>query len=145
MCVRPDGGKKRDMLFLGFAFGLLLLRPIHPEHVSGDFAGVGPRWARCPPVQSLVTVQHDTNMLRLVSVPGGIGISEAQLATKRFDVVGFPGQEQPAWLDPVASGVIARSEEHTSELQSLAYLVCRLLLEKKKQELTHDKLRRIQP
>src|SRR5687767_15178490 len=27
----------------------------------------------------------------------------------------------------------ARSEEHTSELQSLAYLVCRLLLEKKKE------------
>src|SRR5687767_15526454 len=27
-----------------------------------------------------------------------------------------------------------RSEEHTSELQSLAYLVCRLLLEKKKDE-----------
>src|SRR3989441_2816296 len=33
-----------------------------------------------------------------------------------------------------AAGVLAasRSEEHTSELQSLAYLVCRLLLEKKK-------------
>src|SRR2546425_3295138 len=29
-----------------------------------------------------------------------------------------------------------RSEEHTSELQSLAYLVCRLLLEKKKKEIT---------
>src|SRR3989441_11010357 len=29
----------------------------------------------------------------------------------------------------------ARSEEHTSELQSLAYLVCRLLLEKKKKAL----------
>src|SRR5205823_9720381 len=29
---------------------------------------------------------------------------------------------------------VRRSEEHTSELQSLAYLVCRLLLEKKKQE-----------
>src|SRR3989441_4077187 len=28
-----------------------------------------------------------------------------------------------------------RSEEHTSELQSLAYLVCRLLLEKKKRIL----------
>src|SRR3989441_9153935 len=28
--------------------------------------------------------------------------------------------------------LLARSEEHTSELQSLAYLVCRLLLEKKK-------------
>src|SRR2546425_11810345 len=29
-----------------------------------------------------------------------------------------------------------RSEEHTSELQSLAYLVCRLLLEKKKKKIT---------
>src|SRR2546425_3547989 len=29
-----------------------------------------------------------------------------------------------------------RSEEHTSELQSLAYLVCRLLLEKKKSGMT---------
>src|SRR2546425_6910410 len=29
-----------------------------------------------------------------------------------------------------------RSEEHTSELQSLAYLVCRLLLEKKKKKRT---------
>src|SRR5687767_15211929 len=31
----------------------------------------------------------------------------------------------------------ARSEEHTSELQSLAYLVCRLLLEKKKKTNKH--------
>src|SRR5205823_11003288 len=31
-----------------------------------------------------------------------------------------------------ASSRPSRSEEHTSELQSLAYLVCRLLLEKKK-------------
>src|SRR2546425_7597569 len=30
-----------------------------------------------------------------------------------------------------------RSEEHTSELQSLAYLVCRLLLEKKKKTTMH--------
>src|SRR2546425_8441335 len=29
---------------------------------------------------------------------------------------------------------VDRSEEHTSELQSLAYLVCRLLLEKKKKK-----------
>src|SRR5205823_8075525 len=37
--------------------------------------------------------------------------------------------------DPLAAGDLAtRSEEHTSELQSLAYLVCRLLLEKKKKE-----------
>src|SRR2546423_9719741 len=41
-----------------------------------------------------------------------------------------------------------RSEEHTSELQSLAYLVCRLLLEKKKKQTLrthcqrHDLVRR---
>src|SRR5437764_2348820 len=33
-----------------------------------------------------------------------------------------------------------RSEEHTSELQSPMYLVCRLLLEKKKQKRLNDKL-----
>src|SRR2546425_11237397 len=32
----------------------------------------------------------------------------------------------------------SRSEEHTSELQSLAYLVCRLLLEKKKKKNRYD-------
>src|SRR2546425_8842528 len=31
-----------------------------------------------------------------------------------------------------------RSEEHTSELQSLAYLVCRLLLEQKKKAMLSD-------
>src|SRR5438093_3028629 len=39
-----------------------------------------------------------------------------------------------------AGGTISRSEEHTSELQSLTNLVCRLLLEKKKhkQKLIHQ-------
>src|SRR3712207_74099 len=42
--------------------------------------------------------------------------------------------ERPALPDPVedAAVVAGRSEEHTSELQSRQYLVCRLLLEKKK-------------
>src|SRR2546425_1568093 len=37
----------------------------------------------------------------------------------------------------------ARSEEHTSELQSLAYLVCRLLLEKKKERIHHSQLNHV--
>src|SRR5687767_15769990 len=37
----------------------------------------------------------------------------------------------PARSVRVAHSLPLRSEEHTSELQSLAYLVCRLLLEKK--------------
>src|SRR3712207_7723432 len=35
---------------------------------------------------------------------------------------------------PGATDAIVRSEEHTSELQSRQYLVCRLLLEKKKKK-----------
>src|SRR5256714_10892328 len=52
-----------------------------------------------------------------------------------------PGRRLPRRRDPgreEAGGL--RSEEHTSELQSLAYLVCRLLLEKKK-TLTTDTTR----
>src|SRR5690349_23672191 len=39
----------------------------------------------------------------------------------------------------LASPIAARSEEHTSELQSRRDLVCRLLLEKKKIKATHDR------
>src|SRR3712207_7246235 len=45
------------------------------------------------------------------------------------------GQERPAGEAEVESHQEDdRSEEHTSELQSRQYLVCRLLLEKKKQK-----------
>src|SRR5687767_15739989 len=43
------------------------------------------------------------------------------------------GTKCPHWSGRRSRG---RSEEHTSELQSLAYLVCRLLLEKKKRKTT---------
>src|SRR5262245_65375869 len=39
---------------------------------------------------------------------------------------------------PCATETILRSEEHTSELQSLRHLVCRLLLEKKKKRYKHN-------
>src|SRR2546425_7692847 len=47
---------------------------------------------------------------------------------------------RPPLLPPSPSRRV-RSEEHTSELQSLAYLVCRLLLEKKKKpkQSTHGR------
>src|SRR5205823_7801329 len=45
---------------------------------------------------------------------------------------GRPQRGHPGEQGDVSSSMVARSEEHTSELQSLAYLVCRLLLEKKK-------------
>src|SRR5262249_58191750 len=42
----------------------------------------------------------------------------------------------------VTSSTRARSEEHTSELQSLTNLVCRLLLEKKKSHTTESAAKR---
>src|SRR2546425_8253613 len=44
------------------------------------------------------------------------------------------GDEARVVLGLRRGGLRDRSEEHTSELQSLAYLVCRLLLEKKKKK-----------
>src|SRR5438046_7720676 len=57
--------------------------------------------------------------------------------------IGDPGQFDrscdgtPVVAGPTTTGVPSRSEEHTSELQSLTNLVCRLLLEKKKKKKTH--------
>src|SRR3712207_8914621 len=58
-----------------------------------------------------------------------------QLADERDDVVAreHAGLEVDVEPEPAVELVAAdRSEEHTSELQSRQYLVCRLLLEKKK-------------
>src|SRR2546425_1846291 len=65
-------------------------------------------------------------------------ILDASLAVKQF-------QRLPQLRPQVTEIIIpadllvrrGRSEEHTSELQSLAYLVCRLLLEKKKKKISH--------
>src|SRR3712207_7456838 len=49
-------------------------------------------------------------------------------------------REHPVGTDVVDARQVVqrrRSEEHTSELQSRQYLVCRLLLEKKKTSATH--------
>src|SRR2546425_4232954 len=54
-------------------------------------------------------------------------VSIALAVNNRSAVVGGSGR---AFLWTAEAGIV-RSEEHTSELQSLAYLVCRLLLEKK--------------
>src|SRR5205823_9463248 len=56
--------------------------------------------------------------------------------TRRVVEIGNVGAEQllkAVWQreSERKTCVVGRSEEHTSELQSLAYLVCRLLLEKK--------------
>src|SRR2546429_1229517 len=64
-------------------------------------------------------------------VPGGTAQMASTLNPLRF----LDGCESPS----------PRSEEHTSELQSRLHLVCRLLLEKKKRQRTHELLIKILP
>src|SRR2546425_7078640 len=65
---------------------------------------------------------------QLQLTPHGIGEVLIQI-----DAAGIGCERPPRLHDRGVDRHEARSEEHTSELQSLAYLVCRLLLEKKKQ------------
>src|SRR5205814_8094465 len=51
----------------------------------------------------------------------------------RFALVRFDHGVSSRCRKKLAAGSRSRSEEHTSELQSLRHLVCRLLLEKKKE------------
>src|SRR3712207_8793376 len=50
-------------------------------------------------------------------------------------VAGAPGSRSPVIVVYLPLLKSSRSEEHTSELQSRQYLVCRLLLEKKKKTI----------
>src|SRR5688572_32055170 len=59
-----------------------------------------------------ITIDH-------LDLGGGLGIS-------------YEGQPVPGAFEYAAALLPVRSEEHTSELQSQSNLVCRLLLEKKK-------------
>src|SRR5258707_11460155 len=59
------------------------------------------------------------------------GVSDAeQRPLRRGDVLGLLARAHPL-VPRFDRGRVQRSEEHTSELQSRQYLVCRLLLEKK--------------
>src|SRR3712207_8974897 len=62
--------------------------------------------------------QHDTVRVTKDGRRVDVSVSISPIANERGEILG--------------AATIARSEEHTSELQSRQYLVCRLLLEKKK-------------
>src|SRR2546425_3263372 len=71
---------------------------------------------------------HPAATSRLISFLQAVDVSR-NAASGSWLCRGFPAPPAPAR---------SRSEEHTSELQSLAYIVCPLLLEKKKNiQLTH--------
>src|SRR2546425_7002098 len=88
---------------------------------------------------------HDLTVLDLSAA--ALAVARTRLGTRASTVrwveadilnASLPETGYSVWHDRAAFHFLtaptdrARSEEHTSELQSLAYLVCRLLLEKKK-------------
>src|SRR5258707_6475995 len=75
-----------------------------------------------------------TTLFRSLVEDGAVGVGEQVAAAVRVGAVdpqGGAAGEGPVGVD---DHVVIRSEEHTSELQSRQYLVCRLLLEKKKKK-----------
>src|SRR5258707_1799453 len=72
-------------------------------------------------------------MQSLVSISDSWFVSQLGIIDLAALALVFPTQIA---LGQMSAGAMGRSEEHTSELQSRQYLVCRLLLEKKKKQVT---------
>src|SRR5258707_11863260 len=66
------------------------------------------------------------------SSEGMLGIPLSQVLSVRFQNMTLENEFRRALQVLAGAHDVQRSEEHTSELQSRQYLVCRLLLEKKK-------------
>src|SRR3712207_7367496 len=78
------------------------------------------------PYTTLFRSSTDSSCAPLLKVPLASTVPSASSATAN----GLPGTSAADHC--AACSTSSRSEEHTSELQSRQYLVCRLLLEKKK-------------
>src|SRR3712207_8812319 len=99
-------------MILVFFFFLMIRRP--------------PRSTLFPYTTLFRSLENKTAKLGVVGL-GYVGLPLAvEKAKAGYEVIGFDVQDEKVRL------VNERSEEHTSELQSRQYLVCRLLLEKKK-------------
>src|SRR5256885_9512020 len=90
--------------------------------------------------QQLATLEGEVHQQLLVRTKRGVTPTEAgkvlyrhaQLILRQCDQAQVDMQAAGRGLSGAVSVGLARSEEHTSELQSPCKLVCRLLLEKKK-------------
>src|SRR2546425_6929265 len=80
-----------------------------------------------------------TTEIYTLSLHDALPISSTLRLFQRSGPSQLMGRRDTTWTAAPASwSNAARSEEHTSELQSLAYLVCRLLLEKKKKRSINE-------
>src|SRR5262249_59563265 len=90
---------------------------------------------RRPPTSPLFPYTTLFRSLHLEREPLHPDRASGWLSRLLIAAMGGTEARKPKWR--VTEEVATRSEEHTSELQSLTNLVCRLLLEKKKKDSTH--------
>src|SRR3712207_7316001 len=85
------------------------------------------------PYTTLFRSTEDADVFRIAPQPGHVRLHFGIKAVARVLAVveGAVGEGHAGRRGPGLTGRLFRSEEHTSELQSRQYLVCRLLLEKK--------------
>src|SRR5687767_15252138 len=91
---------------------------------------------RRPPGSTLFPYTTLFRSLAVVAVASGLILWQARGRSAYAALTSLTPED----MSLVAESLAPRSEEHTSELQSLAYLVCRLLLEKKKKETNNREL-----
>src|SRR5262249_59136531 len=123
------------VLVVGFGIGYSLLRVARPPHgaamASFDPAAISLSGVQLAQIAIgvlgvlLITSEYATGLIRttFAAVPRRLPMlwAKAALLAAAIMAVSLPA-------------MMARSEEHTSELQSLTNLVCPLLLEKKKKQ-----------
>src|SRR5436189_2379042 len=111
---------------------LRVAMPVHPHF--RDFAVFRLAEHRAAGVHPVARAAAAIGAAELGGEPGPCLV---QLSRPERDLRLVQGDVLPVVADGIdADALVARSEEHTSELQSPMYLVCRLLLEKKKHETT---------
>src|SRR2546425_2296890 len=92
---------------------------------------------RRPPRSTLFPYTTLFRSVVIIVIAAAVVLGAAVMALRARRTRNLKDQFGPEY-DRVAADAPSRSEEHTSELQSLAYLVCRLLLEKKKKNNESD-------
>src|SRR5262245_64088595 len=96
-----------------------------------DRPGAGRRGSANPDADEIAD-QIDAIRTDLQNLTSTVGrIANKQLNRAQDKAIATASEaEEAIRRNPLQAVAIARSEEHTSELQSLRHLVCRLLLEK---------------
>src|SRR5437762_4160975 len=106
-----------------------------PHGLDGLIAQFHEFALRIPALAPLVTGEHPNQGLKIGLVAGscrrGRGQREARYAARQNNPDKSAHGLSEEFNEPAPASPVSRSEEHTSELQSPMYLVCRLLLEKK--------------